>query len=168
MKSVLRIRLSTMLLLVLMIAVAFRFVVLKRNEVQLRADLAVYRNTQSEAIADLVDQPLTLTYPNQAALAVFLTDIRRNSARGTKLRAGIPIYVDPIGLSEVKKTMASAVEKPSADDKLTLREHLKRVLKPLGLGFMIKSGFLMITSEEAVDDPADDDPYLGFRDMLQE
>jgi hypothetical protein len=168
MKSALRIRLSTMLLLVLLAAVAFRLVVLKRNEARLMADLSVYRNTQSEAVADLVDQPLALTYPNQATLAVFLTDIKRNSAGGTRLPAGIAIYVDPIGLSEAKKTMASTVEKPSTDEKLTLREHLKRVLKPLGLGFMIKSGFLMITSEEAVDDPADDDPYFGYRDVLRE
>ncbi len=168
MKSALRIRLSTLLLLILLVAVAFRFVVLKRNEAKLMADLSGYRNTQSEAIADLVDQPLALTYPQQATLEVFLKDMKLHSAGGTKLPAGIPIYVDPIGLSEAEKTMASPVERPSAADKLTLREHLKRVLKPLGLGFMIKSGFLMITSEEAVDEPADEDPYLGFRDVLHE
>ncbi len=168
MKSALRIRLSTMLLVVLLVAVAFRSVVLKRNEAKLMADLSVYRNPKNEAIADLLDQPLKLTYPGQAAFEVFLKDVKRTTAGGTNLPAGIPIYVDPIGLSEAKKTMASPVDKPSAADKLTLREHLKGVLKPLGLGFMIKSGFLMITSQEAVDEPADGDPYLGFRDVLRE
>jgi hypothetical protein len=168
MKSALRIRLSTMLLLVLLVAVAFRSVVLKRNEAKLMADLSAYRNPKNEALADLLDQPLKLTYPGEATLEVFLKDIKRTTAGGTKLPAGIPIYVDPIGLSEAEKTMASPVEKPSAADKLTLREHLKRVLKPVGLGFMIRSGFLMITSEETVDEPADEDPYLGFRDVLQE
>jgi hypothetical protein len=168
MKSALSIRLSTMLLLVLLVAVAFRFVVLKRKEAKLMADLSDYRNTQDESIAELLDQPLNLTYPERAPLAVFLKDIKWHSSVGTKFTTGIPIYVDPIGLSEANKTMASAVEKPPADDKLTLREQLKRVLKPLGLGFMIKSGFLMITSEEAVDEPADDDLYLWFRDVLRQ
>ena len=62
--------------------------------------------------------------------------------------------------------MSSPVKKPPGADQLTLREHLKRVLKPLGLGFTIKSGFLMITSDEAVDEEIDD-PYLGFRDVLE-
>ena len=43
----------------------------------------------------------------------------------------------------------------------------KLALKPLGLDFTISDGFLMITSEEAVDERPDDDPYLGYHDVLR-
>ena len=64
--------------------------------------------------------------------------------------------------------MTSTVKKPAEDQKLTLREHLKQALKPLGLDFSVRDRFLMITSDESVDArPGDDDPYRGFRDVLR-
>jgi hypothetical protein len=155
-----------MLLLVLVLSLLLSLLILKESETRLRADLARYRNPASEAIADLIDRPLALAYPDGASLAQFLKGIRLRSTGQPRLATGIPIYVDPIGLSETEQTMASVVKKPPADRTLTLREHLTRVLKPLGLGFVIKDGFLMITSEESLDEEIDD-PYLGFRDVLQ-
>src|SRR5262245_35925911 len=97
-----------------------------------------------------------------------LRDIKKASAAQPKLSpAGIPIYVDPIGLSEANKTMTSIVKRPPSDEKLTLREHLKLALKPLGLACTARDGFLMITSEESLDERSDDDPYLGFHDVLR-
>ena len=48
--------------------------------------------------------------------------------------------------------MQSTVRRPASDQTLTLREHLKLVLKPLGLAFTMREGFLMITSEESLDE----------------
>jgi hypothetical protein len=62
--------------------------------------------------------------------------------------------------------MTSTVRRPPSDQNLTLGEHLKLVLRPLGLDFTIRDGFLMITSEESVDESSDDDPYLGYRDVF--
>jgi hypothetical protein len=167
MTSVVRIRLSTMILLVVVVALLIRLFILKQSEAKLSGELLRYRNPVAEGLAEILDRPLVLTYPDGAPLEQFLKDIKLRSTGQPKLASGIPIYVDPIGLSEAEKTMSSVIKKPPVDDKLTLREHLKRVLKPLGLGFMMRSGFLMITSQEAVDEQADDDPYLGFRDVLQ-
>ena len=114
-----------------------------------------------------MNRPLALTYPDDASLEQLLKDIKFHSTGQPKLPAGIPIYVDPIGLSEADKTMTSTVKRPPPDQNLTLREHLRRVLKTLGLDFTIRDGFLMITSQEALDERSDDDPYLGFSDVLR-
>ena len=162
-----RIRLSTMLLLVVVLALLVRFFISRQREAQLQLEISPYRNPRAEGIVEVMNRPLALTYPDGASLEQLLKDIKFHSTGQPKLPAGIPIYVDPIGLSEADKTMASTVRKQPPDQKLTLREHLKRVLKPLGLDFTIRDGFLMITSQEALDERSDDDPYLGFSDVLR-
>ena len=83
--------------------------------------------------------------------------------------AGIPIYVDPIGLQEAERSMNSTVQRPPSADTLTLGEHLRRILEPLGLAYVVKQGFLMISSKESFDEPVGDDvdPYLQYRDVLR-
>ncbi len=77
--------------------------------------------------------------------------------------------IDPVGLQEAEWSMLSQVKRPESADQLPLKEHLNRVLEPLGLGFSVKEGYLMITSKESLDLPIGDegDPYLKFRDVLQ-
>ena len=168
MSSAVRIRLSTLLLIVVVLALLVRFFLLKLSEAKLQAEVAPYRNTAAEGVSDLMNRPLALNYLDGASLEQFLKDIKRCSQSQPKLKmTGIPIYVDPIGLSEADKTMTSTVKRPPSDEQLTLREHLKQVLKPLGLDCTIRDGFLMITSAESLDERSDDDPYLGYRDVLQ-
>jgi hypothetical protein len=64
--------------------------------------------------------------------------------------------------------MTSPVRRPTLAGELALGEHLRIVLDPLGLGYVVKDGFLMITSKEALDMEAGDgiDPYLRYRDVL--
>ena len=65
--------------------------------------------------------------------------------------------------------MNSTVKRPPSADSLTLGEHLRRVLEPLGLGYVVKDGFMMITSKESIDVPVGDDVdlYLQYRDVLR-
>jgi hypothetical protein len=164
----LRIRLGTLLLVVVVLALLVRLFILKRSETQLQTELLPLRNMIAEGVADAMNRPFALTYPDGAPLEQVLRDIKKASATQPKLSpAGIPIYVDPIGLSEADQTMKSTVKRPTSDQKLTLREHLKQALKPLGLACTVSVGFLMITSEESLDERPDDDPYLGFHDVLR-
>jgi hypothetical protein len=162
-----RIRLRTMLLLVVVLALLVRLFILRQREAQLQLELAPYRNPRAEGIVEVMNRPLALTYPDGAPLEQALRDIKFRSTGQPKLPGGIPIYVDPIGLSEADKSMTSTVKRPQSDQELTLREHLSRMLKPLGLDFTIRDGFLMITSQEALDERSEDDPYLGFSDVLR-
>ena len=63
---------------------------------------------------------------------------------------GIPIYVDPIGLSEADKTMASTVRNIELDG-VPLRVTLRLCLNQLDLAFGVTDGYLLITSEESFD-----------------
>lgn len=156
-----------MLLIVVILGMVSFLFILKRSETQVKAEISLYRDDVAEGVVDLMDRPLALTYADGEPLEQFLKDIKRCSTGQPKLPAGIPIYVDPIGLSEADKSMVSTVKRPPSDQRLTLREQLDRVLKPLGLEFVVREGFLMITSEEDRDKWPDDDPYLGYRDVLR-
>jgi hypothetical protein len=169
-----RIRLSTLLLLIVVAALVIGLYVQRRRETQLLADLSVYRNPRQEGIYDALDEPIALTYPDGAPLDVVLKEIKKQTTKNPKLPrlpTGIPIYVDPIGLQEVEKSLNSPVKRPQAADKLTLGEHLERILDPLGLAYTTKDGFIMITSKPSEDEPIgdyrDDDLYLQYRDVLK-
>ena len=58
----------------------------------------------------------------------------------------IPIYVDPIGLQEAERTMASTVLIDLEGVELKTNFCLR--LKQLGLAYSIRDGLLQITSEE--------------------
>jgi hypothetical protein len=171
--SVLRpIRLSTFLLLMLVIALLIALYAQHLHEARLREALSVYRHDRTEGIFDALDQPIALSYADGAALDAVLKDIKMRTTKNPslpKIPAGIPIYVDPIGLQEAERSLSLTVKRPPSADTLTLGEHLRRVLDPLGLGYQVKDGFLMITSKEAVDVPVGDDmdPYLQYRDVLR-
>jgi hypothetical protein len=168
MKVAWQVRLTTLLALILISAMVLELYLLKRRQAQTRAALALYRQPRTEGIYDALEEPLLLMYPDGATLEVFLKEMKRRTP-GKKLPSGIPIYVDPVGLQEAKRTMESPVKRPESASRLTLGEHLHRVLEPLGLDYEIKSGFLMITSVESVDSLIEggEDPYVKFRDVLR-
>ena len=166
------IRLSTFLLLMVVVALLIALYAQRVHEAQLRDALSTYRNYRQEGMYDALDQPIALTYPDGAPLDQVLKDIRMKTTKNPmmpKLPTGIPIYVDPIGLQEAEVSLNSTVKRPPSADTMAFGEHLRRVLESVGLGYEVKHGFLMITSKDSVDVPvADDtDPYLQYRDVLR-
>jgi hypothetical protein len=163
-----QIRLRTLLLLILVLAIALELYLVKRRQAQTLAAIAFYRQPSTEGIYDALDQQIALTYPDGAPLEDVLKEMKRRTT-GKKLPSGIPIYVNPIGLQEANVTMASPVRRPAPGNPPTISEHLRRVLKPLGLSYEVKDGFLMITSTESEDAPigGGEDPYVKFRDVLR-
>jgi hypothetical protein len=158
-----RIRLSTLLLLIVVAALVIGLYVQRRRETQLLADLSIYREPIQEGIYDALDEPIALTYADGAPLDVVLKEIKQKTTKLPKLPTGIPIYVDPIGLQEAEKSLNSEVKRPPSADRLTLGEHLERVLDPLGLAYTTKDGFLMITSK-----PSEDEPIVVCRDEVHQ
>ena len=76
MRSVLRIRLGTMLLLVVVFGMLIRLVFLKRDDARLMAEIAPLRNLKNEGLAEILDRPLALTYADGATLEQFLKDVK--------------------------------------------------------------------------------------------
>jgi hypothetical protein len=163
------IRLSTLLLLIVVMALLFGLFALKRREAYLLDSLSYYRNERTEGIYDALSRPLDPMYPDTARLDEVLKLIRKRTTGRPKLPTGIPIYVDPIGLQEAGTSLGSPVKKPLSLERPTLGEHLRRILEPLGLAYEVKDGYLMITSKESLDEPlsGEAEPYLQFRDVLQ-
>jgi hypothetical protein len=164
--------LSTFLLLVLVIALLIGLYAQYLREARLQDAISVYRHYKTEGIIEALEQPIALTYPDGAHLDQVLREIKRQMTKNpklSKLPTGIPIYVDPIGLQEAERSLNSTVKRPPSADTLALGEHLRRVFEPLGLGYVVKDGFLMITSKESVDEPVGEslDPYLQYRDVLR-
>jgi hypothetical protein len=69
--------------------------------------------------------------------------IKSATRRGPDDR-GILIYVDPVGLEEAEKTLASPVSFTAKGE--PLRSSLDRLLKSVSLIYTVKDGFMMVTS----------------------
>ncbi len=66
--------------------------------------------------------------------------------------AGLPIYVDPIGLQEAECNLAADVTADLGD--ATVAQVLDRILKPKGLAYWLPDDrYLLITSQESLDVP---------------
>jgi hypothetical protein len=155
-----RIRLSTLVLLIVIVAMGFGLVAQQRREVRLNAALSLYRDRANEAILEMLDEPIAVDYTDKSTLEDVLKQIR-------VLSRGIPIYIDPIGLQEAEQSLIAPIQPPFPQRDLPLQEQLHRILKPLGLAFSVKRGFLMITSEVSMDESVEQEPYLRYRDVLK-
>ncbi len=71
---------------------------------------------------------------------------------------GIPIYVDPIGLQEVERTMTSVVQIDL--EGVALKTTLQHCLKQLALAYTVRDGLLVITWEQSELLAVDKDPFL--------
>ncbi len=109
------VRLSTFLLLVLVVALMVSLALQRMRERQLRDAIAVYRQPQTEAIIEAVARPMPLHYQEGTGLTSldeFLREFRRASTGSPGLGPGIPIYVDPIGLQEAGRSLNNTVRRP--------------------------------------------------------
>ncbi len=105
---------------------------------------------KTKAILDALEEPLAMKFPQETPFE----DVKKYIQEATKrasLPNGIPIYVDPVGLQEAKKTISSTI---AIDlDEIPLKITLRLVLKQIGLIYLVRDGLLTVTSE-ASDDPA--------------
>jgi hypothetical protein len=164
-----RFRLQTLLLLIVAVSLLINLYLIMRRQSRLLDALAFYRQPSTEGICEMLNEPLVTAYPDGAALEDMLKDIRARTTGKPKLKSGIPIYVDPIGLQEANHTMTSKVKRPVIIGRLTLGDEIRQALEPLGLAYGVKDGFMMITSKESWEGTGDDAVklYLEFRDVLR-
>ena len=105
------------------------------------------RDPKTKQILEKLDQSIPMNYPNETPLEEILKYIKQATQGAND--SGIPIYVDPLGLTEADRTMTSPV---SLDlEGVPLKTTLRLMLKQLGLTYTVKDGFLMITSQESND-----------------
>lgn len=114
----------------------------------------VVRNAR---ILEALDEPISMSFANETPLDDVLKYIKQ--ATTTPTYAGIPIYVEPIGLQEAQHSLNSTVQLDL--DGIPLKTTLRLCLKQLGLDYAVKDGYLLITSEDFISSDLDfEDPFL--------
>jgi RNA polymerase sigma factor (sigma-70 family) len=116
----------------------------QRNEEDLRlAQQAAQMAARTAKILEKLDEAIDLKLPDPVQLDAFLKAVKQ--ATTDKNFMGIPIYVDPVGLQEVGLSIDSHVSvHRSGRAGVVLRE----TLRPFRLSFIVRDGFLMISSRE--------------------
>jgi RNA polymerase sigma factor (sigma-70 family) len=107
---------------------------------------------RTKAILSVLNERLPLPFPEGAPLQDVLKYIKSNTQNETiELPAGVPIYVDPIGLQEAGKNLDSQIK--IIVWHVPLKESLRLALDQLGLTYHVKDGLLTITSAPKTDPP---------------
>jgi hypothetical protein len=109
------------------------------------------RDPKTKTILSKLEDPITMAFANETPLEEVLKYIK-NATTGVN-DTGIPIYVDPVGLQEAEKTLASPVTLDL--EGVPLKTTLRLLLKQLGLTYTVKDGLLTITNENAEDTPTE-------------
>jgi hypothetical protein len=104
---------------------------------------------RSQRIVNELGKPVDMPFKVDTPLEDIVQYIRRATS-GQAFPDGIPIYVDPQGLQDADKTMASTV---SIDlHGIPLRTSLRLLLKQLSLVYQVRDGLLTITSTSSEDE----------------
>jgi RNA polymerase sigma factor (sigma-70 family) len=100
-------------------------------------------DARTKAILAALATEVPMHFGQETPLEDVLEYVRDQTVSET-LPRGIPIYVDPVGLEETEKTLASTVRIDVTD--IPLRVTLRLVIKQLGLVYSVGNGILTITS----------------------
>jgi RNA polymerase sigma factor (sigma-70 family) len=106
---------------------------------------------QSLRVIAKLDEPLVMKFADETPLEEILKYIKL-STESPGLAKGIPIYVDPVGLSEADKTMNSTVRNMDLEG-VPLRRTLQLALAQLDLIYFVEDGMMIITSKESGYEP---------------
>ena len=69
----------------------------------------------------------------------------KTATTSPKFPNGLPIYVEPVGLQEAEKTMASPVT--FNQEGVKLKTSLRLILDQIDMGYYLKEGMLIITAK---------------------
>lgn len=97
----------------------------------------------SRRVRAALEVPISMPFANETPLEDVIKYIR-NATTSPGMSSGIPIYVDPRGLEEEEKTMASPVT--LSLEGVPLRTSLEIMLRQLDLTYSVRDGVLTITS----------------------
>jgi hypothetical protein len=100
------------------------------------------REPQTKLIHDRLEAKVDLSF-EKTSLEDVLRFVKSATRRGPDDN-GIPIYVDPVGLLEAEKTLATPVSFTAKGE--PLKSSLQRLLNTIGLTYHVRDGLLTVTS----------------------
>jgi hypothetical protein len=103
-------------------------------------------------ILDALEKPIAMSFPEPTPLRDVLEFV--TLATATSTYAGIPIYLDPVGLQEADRRPSTLVtiDLPNVALKVSLRE----CLNSIGLDYEVKDGLLRVEYQGTLEDKAMD------------
>jgi hypothetical protein len=161
-----RIRPSTLVLLALIAALGYGLVTQQRREARLRAALALYQARARDQILERIDEPISLTWPQESTLGQVIQELEGAAFGRRRLPTAFAISIDPAGLQQAGQSLAAPVEPIPPDVELTVREVLRRVLRPRGLACHIQGRSLVITSRQALERLRADEGALNYHEGI--
>ena len=97
---------------------------------------------RSQKVLAELGKPLLMSFKEETPLEDVLKYIKQ-STTGAAFPNGLPLYVDPIGLSEADKTSNSTVRNVDLEG-VPLKTTLRLVLEQLDLTYVVRDGLLTI------------------------
>jgi len=135
-------------------AEAFVALTEKRRARYTGSEVLLSRDSRTKGILTQLNERLAMPFPQETPLEEVLKYIRTNTvSEELDLPAGIPIYVDPVGLQEADKTITSPITLDL--DGIPLKTSLRLILKQLDLTYTVKDGLMTITSAKSDDQPTE-------------
>jgi hypothetical protein len=102
---------------------------------------------RTKAILAKLDEPVSMEFPKATPLDDVLVYIKRSAKKGPNV-PGLPIYIDPLGLQEVQRSLNSTVTIRLKDT--PLKDSLQDVLSQGKLAYCVKDDVLFISSPQGV------------------
>lgn len=114
---------------------------------------------KSLEILDVLEKPISLPFETDTPIADVLKYVVENS-KTPELPNGVPVYLDPLGLSDVEATDQSAVRINL--EGVSLKRGLYLALRPLQLSYTVQDGLLIISTKDRLNEILFDNPvYQG-------
>jgi hypothetical protein len=152
-----RIRPTTVLLLVLILALGYHLATGQRREARLRAALALYKGRATGDLVEIMGRSVPMDWPEGTPLGAAIEQVKDSAPDSWGFPRGLPIVVDPDGLREAGRSLTSPMAAPPYDPiakPLPLRQKLRMILEPLGLAAEVRDGAIVITARNRVDEPS--------------
>jgi hypothetical protein len=146
-----RVRPSSVLLLVVIVLLACALIAQQHKEARLRTALAHYKSQDQYLMLHRLDKPFYLNWSDGAALQEAIKVVQATLNR-YNLRPIVSVDVDDHELEDAGQSLTSRVKAIRPEEQeLPLQEKLDLVLEPLHLGFVVHEGSIVITSRRAVE-----------------
>lgn len=123
-----------------------------REKSEMKSALAADAGPKTKKVLDELEKPITMSFRNETPLDDILKYIKASIRSETG--SGIPIYLNPDGFAEARKTMKSPSSLVTIDlEGVPLRTTLRLLLKQLDLGYVVNEGNLIVDSSLSVHRP---------------
>jgi Tol biopolymer transport system component len=128
-----------------------------------RAEQSALKAMGAKEILARLDRPVTMRYPKGISLERFVTEISRATAE--KNDAGIPVYLDPIGLLMLDLVATSPVTIDVQD--VPLKQALAQVLTQLGMERQVLDGVLILSAADEIEETYGETPTIARDDTAR-